>query len=279
MSARPFQKVLFATDLSEASMTPWAHALKLSCRGGTELTVLHVRSLAERSKWSRIPTAREMLVNWGVLGRDSTLHEFRSLGFRLFLHSLCSSEPAHGIETGVQAVAPELVVLGTRRAVGLDRLLRGSVSETVARRVAQAVLIVPEGVKPLVHPATGVVGIPRIIVPLASASEQERAVEGATRLAASLGDGHADFVLLHVGPRGGLPSVSLPRNPKWTWRVIYEEGPVVDAILGTTERLDGSVISMMTHGHDSILDVLQGSRAERVIRGASCPVLVQPLAA
>ncbi|TNE87873.1 MAG: universal stress protein [Deltaproteobacteria bacterium] len=279
MQTVPYRKVMLATDLTSTALTPWAHALKLSCRPGAELTVLHVRQKDQRSRWAKLPTARDMLVQWGVLDRDATVHDFRRLGFHLFLHSLESEDTSSGIETGLEAIGPELVVLGTRRPTGLDRFLNGSVSERIARQAPHAALVVPERTRPIVDPRTGDIGYPRVLVPLSSDADQVHAVEEAIRFAETLSDGPVEFVLLHVGPRGALPTLKLPRRGRWSWRTVYREGAVVDQIVDVARQLDCAAISMVTRGHDSMLDVFRGSRTERVLRHAPCPVLIRPLAA
>jgi nucleotide-binding universal stress UspA family protein len=52
----------------------------------------------------------------------------------------------------------------------------------------------------------------------------------------------------------------------------------VGRILAMARELDSDLIVMTSDGRDSFLDRFQGSHAERVVRGAPCPVAAIPVA-
>lgn len=52
------------------------------------------------------------------------------------------------------------------------------------------------------------------------------------------------------------------------------EGPVAEAILNHAEALDVHLIVMSTHGRGGVSRWVYGSVAERVLQGATCPVLL-----
>ncbi|MDF1819632.1 MAG: universal stress protein [Immundisolibacteraceae bacterium] len=54
---------------------------------------------------------------------------------------------------------------------------------------------------------------------------------------------------------------------------LVAEGEAAAAIVRTVEEQDFDLVVMGTHGHSGFRHLLLGSRAERVVRGASCPVL------
>ncbi|MCO4746830.1 MAG: universal stress protein [Proteobacteria bacterium] len=275
----PFKNVMLATDLAEGAAAPWAHALKLCSETGADLTALHVRKHGETSHWTRLPTARQLLVDWGLLDYDATTSDFRKLGFRIHLKSIRNASAREGISVAMRHLNPDLVVLGTHRPRGIDRLVEGSVGASIAREAPHAALVVQRHARPLVHLRRGTIGFPRVLVPISSQEDQQAAVDGAVDLIDGLWHGATEFVLLHVGPRGQMPLLKLPSRPHWSWRTEYADGAVVPSILHAAERLDVSAVAMVTHGHDSLMDSVMGSRADRIIQGAECPVLVIPAAA
>jgi universal stress protein A len=57
-------------------------------------------------------------------------------------------------------------------------------------------------------------------------------------------------------------------------RTVVRFGVAYQAILDEAEKINANLIVIATHGRTGIAHFLLGSVAERVIRGASCPVLV-----
>lgn len=54
---------------------------------------------------------------------------------------------------------------------------------------------------------------------------------------------------------------------------LVDEGEAASAIIRVVEQQDCDLIVMGTHGHSGFRHLLLGSKAERVVRGAKCPVL------
>lgn len=66
---------------------------------------------------------------------------------------------------------------------------------------------------------------------------------------------------------GHLSGLAKPATPA----VVH--GPCCHAILDFAEQNDIDLIVMATHGHTGLQHVLIGSTTERVVRGATCPVV------
>ena len=62
----------------------------------------------------------------------------------------------------------------------------------------------------------------------------------------------------------------------WTWTASAHSGSLVATILERASGGEHQLIVMATHGHDGVLDALQGSLTEQVLRAAPCPVLSVP---
>jgi universal stress protein A len=113
------------------------------------------------------------------------------------------------------------------------------------------------------------------------------ALEYAEELARQFG---AELVLLHATGAPSMPaevshvgaeaakraltrSVERLRQHGLTVRGLPCPGAPADEILRVAEAERASVIVMGTHGRSGLARVLMGSVAERVVRGAPCPVL------
>lgn len=57
-------------------------------------------------------------------------------------------------------------------------------------------------------------------------------------------------------------------------RTVVCEGPVAEAILEQAEALAADLIVMSTHGRGGVRRWVYGSVAERVLQGATCPILL-----
>jgi nucleotide-binding universal stress UspA family protein len=189
----------------------------------------------------------------------------------------------------------DLVVLATHARGGLGRAWLGSVADALIRRVNVPTL--------LVHPREGA-PIPsttfrHILVPLDGSALAEESLALATRLAA-LGD--ARITLLRaVVPQLAIarPSTVLQFNveqldayesearryletvaaslrravPSLETVVMIAESPA-RAVLEFASQHDVDLVAMSTHGRSGFRRVMLGSVADKVLRGAHCPVLL-----
>ncbi len=138
--------------------------------------------------------------------------------------------------------------------------------------------------------------IERILVPIDFSPPSLRALDDAVEFSLPY---EAQLNIVHVVERGFYGSPLLVTNPRVLGekerkaaerrlsRLAQEIGKrgvesktlvcfgVADkAILNAAEKIKANLIVMSTHGRTGLAHVLLGSVAERVIRGASCPVLV-----
>lgn len=60
-------------------------------------------------------------------------------------------------------------------------------------------------------------------------------------------------------------------------RTVQLTGKAVPAILQQAKKLKAAYIMLGSHGHGAVYDLVTGSVAQGVLRGASCPVFVVPV--
>jgi nucleotide-binding universal stress UspA family protein len=65
---RPVDFVLHPTDLSEASLVAFHHALAISIRYSAQFTLLHAVGRRETDSWPGFPSVRDTLARWRSAG-------------------------------------------------------------------------------------------------------------------------------------------------------------------------------------------------------------------
>ncbi|MCA9566882.1 MAG: universal stress protein [Myxococcales bacterium] len=267
-----FESIWLATDLGKEAIGPWAHALRICVASSTDLRVLHVRQ-GTVPDWTQLPSPRRLLTGWGFVPEDASLDDFAALGIHVRMQALEAEHPVGLLAAMIHVEEPDLLVLGTHRPHGVERLLEGSVGETLARRAPGAALLVPDGARPFVVPDDGTLRLRKILVPAGEAGAQH-GIDAALQLLDALGVASAEIVLVYVGAAETAPLLRTPERDGVHWRYVrYADGPIVGRILETATAEDVDLIAMATHGRDSWWDGVWGSRTERVLRDAAVPVL------
>lgn len=142
------QRILVATDLSEASAAIFRIAEDLARRSGAQMTIAHVADLLDYEEIRRetpiglddymaklrlaIRTAFEQAVGEHALARP----------IRVEVIMKAHSVPKELLELATREQA-DLIVLGTHGRTGLARAVLGSVAEEVLRHAEVPVLVVP----------------------------------------------------------------------------------------------------------------------------------------
>lgn len=211
------------------------------------------------------------------------------------------------LETHVTRRAPSLVVMATHGRGGLSRAWLGSVADRVVRHVQVPVLLVrPEPG----HAATGEeAAFRRVLVPLDGSKLAEQAIAPALALG---GPGEVEYTILTVVEPPELSTASVmmavaaseaastpealaeiaairqtvaEQYLQLTGNQLRRQGVVVrthvavhaqpaQGILDYAATTGADLIAVATHGLGGVARFLVGSVADKVIRGASAPVLV-----
>ncbi len=198
----------------------------------------------------------------------------------------------------------DLLVIGTHRRTGIDRMLHGSVSLGIVGHARRNVLTVPRSEAPN-NAKVAPLNVRRVLVPVDMSDMSRRAIAWGCTLLPSGGT----LQLLHVvapfiatgtdfGTYVPLPPPSAAETertereisaklrqfvpPDALTRGVEVHVEVVtafsapDAIARAAERLDSDVICLSTHGRSGLTRALLGSVAQGVVRHAHVPVLVVP---
>jgi len=272
---QPIRRILHPTDFSEASRTAFLHALKIALAGRGKLTLLHVKREGEEVEWSEFPGVRDTLHRWGLLPANAPPEAVADLGLAVRKVIAKDNDPVKACLNHLEGHPADLIVLSTSQQQDRTRWLAREVSEPLARTAGVPTLLVPQRVSGFVDDATGALALRRVLFPVAPQPRPEAAVERTHGLLAQLGFA-GPVEVLHVGDSSSMPGVDLPTGNGMDWRRRAVAGEVVPTILAEAEATATDLIVMPTEGHHGFLDALRGSTTERVLRGATCPVLALP---
>jgi nucleotide-binding universal stress UspA family protein len=288
------RKILFPTDFSETSTAALPYATHLAAALGAELHLLNVTVLhdlqpasapgfpsAERLQEALASEAGRLLAQLPTGGGDLRVVRAQSRAV--------SAAPA--ILDYIDGQSIELVVMATHGRRGFRRLVAGSVTEEVVRQARCPVLAL-RGAAPVSAAAAE-----NLLAPVDLGPQSEHVIRWAQHFSVLAG-AHLD--LLHVveaaqpalvydtfgvdltvdiegllaESRTGLEELRdrCGLDPATTG-VHVVEGPAWRVILewAATKSVDLIVLGPGAHGVDRLL---LGSTVERVLRQASCPLLV-----
>ena len=268
------RSVLHPTDFSESSLVAFHHALKAALSTKSKLTLLHVASDAE---WSRFPGIRETLERWGVLPEGSPKSAVGELGIAANKMVANDGAPVDTVLRYLEKHPTDLIVLATSRRGNHVPWLGKSVSTPVTRKAGQMTLLIPGDARGFVSGEDGSVTLKNILIPIASTPRPEPALKAAARFVRKLNSPEGTFTVLHVGDSNSMPALRYPEVQGWTWKKELRTGEVIAGIVNTAKSLEAHLIVMATDGRNGFLDVLRGSHSERVLRYCAAPLLTVPV--
>ena len=270
------KSIFHPTDFSESSLVAFGHALKLAMSAGADLKILHVAGSRAEAQMNEFPQVRATLARWEKRSQGNAQQAQGGNNLRIEKVRLLAGNPTESILQYLAQKPTDLIVLATSQREGLARWLRGSVSEPVARRSRLMTLFVPMESDGFVSFEDGQAQLQHILIPVDHRPNPQAAVDAASALASAFGAENVSFRLLHIGDETSVPTLQRAERTGWSWDTIIGRNDVVDEILNLSSKRSADLIVMATEGHQGFLDALRGSTTERVLRGASCPLLAVP---
>ena len=289
------RRILVTTDFSRPSLAAIPYALAVARHFWGKLHLLHVVDTTHFSSKSLIlPLISPAELSRPLLNRlqgvalkfspDREIHVMKPREGRAY-NEIC--ETARKLRAG-------LIVIATHGFTGLQHVWLGSTAERVVQHSPCPVLVVrPPGRRF----QQGRIRLRKILVPLDFSDCSRVAFDCGAMLAREF---HAELLLVHVidpfsyplgDEYGGVHSArmmeearssaqgemkKLAQNANVKYSIRIREGSPAREICRLAKR-DVDLIIAPTHGRTGLGHVLIGSVAERVVRHATCPVLVIPV--
>lgn len=260
--------IAHATDLDPDGGVAFRHSVALAREMGARLYSMHANPVSQEAS-RQMPDANEQLRQWH--GEEADEIEFYKM-----IHTCCD-DPVSTLLDAMSQVEPDLLVVGKHQTEGFFQLLRESVSEALALNTSVPTLFTPIGQSGFVREDTGALELERILVPVRDATTFDEATRAAGAILERMAAKGAEVVLLHVGEDAALDELSVPESADGLrWRRVQRRGVLADEIVKCVDEFDIDLVVMPTEGHNSLGDVLSGSRTQRVVRRSSCPLLSVP---
>jgi len=240
----------------------------------SRLYLVHIGDLRYAHERDRFPSVRQTLKQWRLIHEnDSPAVVGEKLGIEVEKISLEPQDPLRGLLSFLEKHRSDLIVLATHGLDGVARWMRGSIAETLSRKVRLPTLFLPSTARGFVDQTTGQLHLSRVLVPVDHSPPPATALATVREFIGPMSEAGTAIDLMHVG-ENGPPRVANGTNVP----VVPPNGDVVDTILKAAQELQADLIAMPTAGHHGFLDAMRGSTTERVLRRAPCPVLAVPVA-
>lgn len=280
-------RILCAVDSSEPAQAAFRQSLALSRARNAELAV--VVAVPPNEPFNR--RARERTAKIAALRRASA-----AAGVPMRV-SVQHGDPAGVILLHANSRRCDLIVLGTHRRSGLERLRAGSVAEQVTRRATCPVLVVPA--EPTASRGEQPGAFRNIVCPVDFSPASDTALAQALGVAEG---GTGRLTLVHVLPNPDPMSryayhFSVPEYgqlmKREAWQRLQDSvppqlrtttdvfarvvsGTPADEIVTLASDIDADLIVMGVTSRGAFGRRIFGSTAVRVMRSAACPVLAVP---
>jgi nucleotide-binding universal stress UspA family protein len=282
------KSILCPIDFSPASLRALDYAIELAQNYSASLNLLNVVSPV-------IPSSYEFPIDLGKLlasiEKDARARMQRLKKTAMDAGVRATADVRVGeiriaIDDAVRKRDIDMVVMGKHSRSGIERWFMGSVTERLLRLLPVPILIVSEG-KPRKHAPPTI----RRIVTATDLSDRAADVVAYSTLLAQ--DADATVELLYVAPQAAgidlpyeapvdevraklerLVPAAARNSGKVTARITT--GIPYKEILDRVGRTRPDLLVIGIHGKSRLERALLGSIAERVIRGATCPVLAVP---
>jgi nucleotide-binding universal stress UspA family protein len=270
--------LLFPTDLSPYSERAFEQARFLADTFRARLTLYHAVEVPDPAypHW-RFEGARQI---WDHLEHSAREQLARKAASLTAEHAV-EVERATSVETAllsfIRRSRPDLIVMATHGREGLKHFLLGSLTESVYRHSFRPVLCVREPEHGAAPPYR------RILVPTDLSLASRLAFPLAALLARGFG---AEVIAAHVISTTAARGSEVTPTEAWLYKFVERDfagleltaqvhrGHVWERILETARAEKADLIVMSMRGHDSLFERMIGSNTERVVRHATCPVLV-----
>lgn len=298
-------RILVPIDFSSESLKTLRFAKLLAMQTGARLHLTHVVSPPVISSARPViipPAFSEEAIAASARQRMKALLAELSLSARSTPSTVRSGAPVEEIKEAARKIDADLIVMATRGHTGLKRAFLGSTTERVVREAPCPVLVVREKEDQPTKkraPQTAL-RFRKILVPI-DFSECSRlglgyALGFAEDFGARLVLFHSVFIPAYVlGDKYtalAMPDLiatqqdyakdemeKLRQSVSRKGREVESEiafGSPVEQITDYVTKEDVDLIITSTHGRSGLRRVFIGSTAERIVRHASCPVLVVP---
>lgn len=300
------RRILVPLDGSVFGEHALPRAVALARRHGAVLDLAHVHEVASLVYLEGVPLIDATVELDGIQSDrsylDRTVERVRAAGVDAKA-SLLDGPTVAALEGHIEGTDIDLVVMTTHGRGPLSRAWLGSIADGLARHTARPVLLIrpPAGIddasKPRPDPGAAPAPLENVLIPLDGSADAESMIDHAIEVAGP----DASFLLLHVVPPslvvgGHVFKVEPARQQEFVEAARERLTPalrrltaadrvaeldvviaddVATSILEAAADRGSDLVALTTHGHGGLSRLVFGSVTDKVLRGASLPILVR----
>jgi nucleotide-binding universal stress UspA family protein len=279
-----FERILIPTDFSDPSQRAVEYAKSIAKSSNSHLLLVHVNERVNQPV-NPITPPEDIWIDQGVVQEkieqqlEQIGAELRSNGFRAQAISVTGTVQSELLSLAMKERA-DLIVVGTHGRSGVERLLLGSDTEALLRRVSCPVFVVGPGAPAAGHQAWK----PKEVVCASNLDLKTAPVAAyAYRLACQY---HAAFTLFHVEDPAASEGQDWPQFEEALAQILSDKpGPIHSLWTEFSERTTGltivdfakerhsDLIIMGAHSASAAATHLLRGIAPQVFAEAPCPVM------
>ncbi len=267
-----FEKVLLPTDGSEFSRGAERIAIEMSRHSGAQLLAISV--LLKGSSFGYLaPETDARLEEESAQHLSGLKREAEAAGVRCVTSVIYADDPYKGIVEAAKDNQGDIIVMGRRGRRGLARLMLGDATAKVIGYAPCSVMVVPKSSSMWRH--------------VVLATDGSRSSDAATVTAAAVAKCCATPIAVlsvrvpsHSERRQAEAQSIVDRALKYLAQEgvaaqgVIDDGLADEVIIKHANQAPDALIVLGSHGRTGFGRVLFGSKTERVINQANCPVLV-----
>ncbi len=231
---------------------------------------------------------------------DETAGKIGKVGTIPVHFSLLEGGAADAIDDHAKAINADLIVITSHGRGPFARFWLGSVADKIIRHAPAPILVV----RPVDDKAPNLSerpAIQRIVIPLDGSPLAERIIEPAIKLGKTFGAEYSLVLILEAVeniealaemkakvPGGWMPEATEAKAQIYLDKVAHRmrghsvvvytkvipHGSAAEAILDYSKMHGHPLIALATHGRSGLKRLILGSVADKIVRGATMPVLV-----
>jgi nucleotide-binding universal stress UspA family protein len=287
---RPFdiRQIVVPTDMAETTLPALRWARLFAERFHSRITILYADPVTFPLDFAGAGLAGATLPRIEAKLRDELIqHVAPVLGGLPYESVVTAGQPIPAILETAREVKAGLIVAGKHRYRGWQRALLGSVSDGVIYGAECPVLIVAADYHGQERAVLEAVVPKSIVCPVNFTTVARESLHAAARLAEVFG---AELVVVHVIESEDLAGAdgAEARVREWleseggcncSYRELVLRGSAAESVLDAAEDIGAGLIVVGAQHRFFRNATVIGTTADRLIRFASCPVLVVPRAA
>ena len=282
------QRILVPIDFTSASRQGLRYAVNLARKFGAKIALIHVVPAARSSAFTRVG------VLWEEKGREADAHTElarmaeqelgREINGGVFV---ARGGPPYEIDRAAAVLGVDLIVTGTHGYTGVEYFFFGSTAERIVHNASCPVLTIRQPLVPVRFPDTDECEFKRILVPVSLSRRSGGALGYAAALARRCA---GEVVLLYAAPadRGRSFARQEAIAPSRQLEILRERlvragikasaevccGKPSREIADCAWQQKADLVVVNSHSQAGLWTYFGRGTAERVVRRATCPVLV-----